>query len=368
MKKQLLKSTLALMALGCAASASANPRAGMMIAADGVEAIENFQEYAAAHFFAQKNPDGVIITPGETSKISAENLDCIWIHIDRVNVGNGNLPAEYSDAATLEALKKFVADGGSLLLTKQATQLVHRIGRMDARFAPGIYEDGDGGMGSDIWTINACIGYWMAGWPDSDHYDMSQFYDHMEHPIYADLDIIPAHGSDRANFETPTFPMEGAPEGQEMWRENHNCMWDLNIYSYTADGKNTVEKFENENNATVIGTWGHVIDYAVAGIIEFKPQADDQGTIIANGLAACEWSPRQGVNAYHSNLEKLTDNCLNYLLAKSSGVEEIAGDFETADAPAEYYNLQGMRVAADALTPGIYVVRQGDKTFKTIIR
>lgn len=368
MKKNLLKSSLALLALGCAASSVANPRAGMMIAADGVEAIENFQEYAAAHYFAQKNPDGVVIAPGETSKISAENLDCIWIHIDRVGVGIGNLPSEFSDEATLAALKQFVADGGSLLLTKQATQLVTRIDRVDSRFAPGIYGDGDGGMGSDIWTINACIGYWMAGWPDSDHYDMSQFYDHMEHPIYADLDIIPAHGNDRANFETPTFPMEGAPEGEEMWREDHNCMWDLNAYSYTADGKNTVEKFEAENNATVLGTWGHVIDYAVAGIIEFKPQADDQGTIIANGLAACEWSPRQGVNAYHSNLEKLTDNCLNYLLAKSSGVEEIAGDFETADAPAEYYNLQGMRVAADALTPGIYVVRQGDKTFKTVIR
>lgn len=368
MKKNLLKSSLALLALGCAASSLANPRAAMMIAADGVEAIDNFQEYAAAHYFAQKNPDGVIIAPGETSKISAENLDCIWIHIDRVGVGIGNLPTEFSDEATLAALKQFVADGGSLLLTKQATQLVTRIDRMDSRFAPGIYGDGDGGKGSDIWTVNACIGYWMAGWPESDHYDLSQYYDHMEHPIYADLDVIPAHGNDRANFETPTFPMEGAPEGEEMWREDHNCMWDLNAYSYTADGKNTVEKFENENNATVLGTWGHVIDYAVAGIIEFKPQADGQGTILANGLAACEWSPREGVNAFHANLEKLTDNCLGYLLAKSSAVESVAVDAALSEAPAEYYNLQGMKVSSSDLTPGIYVVRQGEKTSKTVIR
>lgn len=368
MKKNLLKSSLALLALGCAASAVANPRAGMMIAADGVEAIDNFQEYAAAHYFAQQHPDGVIIAPGETSKISTENLDCIWIHIDRVGAGIGKLPTEFSNEATLAALKQFVADGGSLLLTKQATQLVTRIDRMDARFAPGIYGDGDGGMGSDIWTINACIGYWMAGWPDSDHYDPSQFYDHMDHPIYADLDIIPAHGNDRANFETPTYPMEGAPEGEEMWREDHNCMWDLNAYSYTADGKNTVEKFEAENNATVLGTWGHVIDYAVAGIVEFKPQGDEQGTILANGLAACEWSPRQGVNAYQENLHKLTSNCLNYLLAKSSAVESVAVDTALTEAPAEYYNLQGMKVSATDLTPGIYVVRQGDKTSKTVIR
>lgn len=52
-------------------------------------------------------------------------------------------------------------------------------------------------------------------------------------------------------------------------------------------------------------------------------------------------------------------------LVITTGVNEIAAENE---APAEIYNLQGIRVAADDLTPGVYVVRQGDKTRKVVIR
>lgn len=367
MKRMLLKSSLAVIAAVSSVSAIANPRAAMLIGATSVDAIENFQEYAAARYFTNAHPDGVVIAPGETSKISTDRVSCIWIHIDRVNIGKGNLPAEFSDAATIEALRKFVADGGSLLLTKQATQLTSRIGRVDAKFDPNIFSDGDGGNGTDVWTINAHIGYWFAGWPDSDHFDLTQYYDRNNHPIYAGLTTMPAH-HEYANFETDTYAMEGTGNGTEMWREDHNCVWDLNAYAYTSEGKNTVERFEKDNNATVLGTWGHVIDHAVAGIVEYHPEADGKGTILANGLATCEWSPRTGVNAYHDNLEKLTSNCLSYLIANSSGVAEIVTDSTDADAPAEYYNLQGMRVAADALTPGIYVMRQGNTTSKIIVR
>lgn len=52
-------------------------------------------------------------------------------------------------------------------------------------------------------------------------------------------------------------------------------------------------------------------------------------------------------------------------LVVSTGVNGIEAESE---APAEIYNLQGIRVAADDLTPGVYVVRQGDKTRKVVIR
>ena len=48
-------------------------------------------------------------------------------------------------------------------------------------------------------------------------------------------------------------------------------------------------------------------------------------------------------------------------------IDDIFGDAD-ANAPVEYYNLQGIRVAADNLTPGFYVVRQGSKTAKVLIR
>ena len=46
----------------------------------------------------------------------------------------------------------------------------------------------------------------------------------------------------------------------------------------------------------------------------------------------------------------------------SSGVAAIEG----ADAPAEYYNLHGVRV--DGTQPGIYILRQGSKVSKVIVR
>lgn len=49
-----------------------------------------------------------------------------------------------------------------------------------------------------------------------------------------------------------------------------------------------------------------------------------------------------------------------------AGVEAVGVD--NADAPVEYFNLQGMSVNADNLTPGIYIKRQGTETSKIVIK
>ena len=352
MKKGLL---LALALTGAVAS-FANPKAAMMIGYPDVASITNPQEAAAANFFSLKHADGVIIAPGETSKIDASKVSCIWIHIDRIGAGLGNLPAEFSNPEVLAALKQYVAAGGNLLLTKQATQLVAKIDRTNG-FAPNIYGDGDGGKGTDVWTVNAQIGLMNAT------EDPAQFYDHRNHAIYAGL-------TENLDFKWQDVPyvsyaLEGTGTGAEMWREDHNCCWDLNAYTYAADGANTVEKFQNENNAVVLGTWGHVVDYAVAGIVEFNPASTGAGKILANGLAAYEWSPREGGNAYQKDIEKMTENSLNYLLPEITSVIENI-DVENAAAPVEYYNLQGVRVAEPAA--GLYIKRQGNSAVKVIVK
>lgn len=365
MKNLVLKSTLAAAALTLAASAMANPRTAILIGYSDVASIDNTQEKAAAEYFLTANPDGGVIAAGESSKITTGDYDCIWVHIDRLNIGKGNLPAEFSDKATISALQQFVENGGNLLLTKQATQLVSKIGRVPAAFDPNIYGDGDGVNGTDIWTIQAHIGL------DNMTNDPSQYYDRSTHEIYTGLAIWPANSPEYGNYDSDTFPMEGTGNGSEMWREDHNCCWDLNAYTYTAEGKNRVEQFENETNSVVLGTWGHVKDYAVAGIVEFLPtektRATSTGRIIANGLAACEWAPRNGGNAYQANLEKLTDNCIKYL-AKSNVSVIVNCIEEDLEAEKEYFNLQGVNVDADALVPGIYVVRQGNRTSKVIVK
>ena len=49
--------------------------------------------------------------------------------------------------------------------------------------------------------------------------------------------------------------------------------------------------------------------------------------------------------------------------ANTTGVEDVV---IALNAPAEYYNLNGVKVENPAT--GIYIVRQGGKTFKAVIR
>ncbi|MDE7408161.1 MAG: chitobiase/beta-hexosaminidase C-terminal domain-containing protein [Muribaculaceae bacterium] len=50
----------------------------------------------------------------------------------------------------------------------------------------------------------------------------------------------------------------------------------------------------------------------------------------------------------------------------AAGVDAI--EVDNSNAPVVYYNLQGMQVAGDNLTPGIYVKRQGDKSEKILVK
>lgn len=58
---------------------------------------------------------------------------------------------------------------------------------------------------------------------------------------------------------------------------------------------------------------------------------------------------------------------LKYLGAsQNAGVENVAAEAINLDAPAEYYNMQGIRV--EPTTTGLYIVKQGNKVAKQLIR
>ena len=367
--KNLLLHRIGAAALALTAVVAANAegtRTAMLIGGTGIDNL-NSQEAAAANYM-KNEVGGDIITTSDLNKIDASVYDCIWIHIDRVNITKGweNLPDGFSSPTLSSALKQYVADGGNLYLSKYATQLLVPMERIEGTYAPGIVtENGEGGDGTDVWTINAHLGYWKGYLAPEEDRDVTQVYDRRNHKIYNDLSVWPAHcGLGFSEFETDTYPMEGTGDGSAMHREDHNCMWDLNSYQYTAEGRNTMEMFEAQTNSVVIGTWGHVVDFAVAGVVEFLPEAEGKGTVIANGLAACEWAPRSGVNKFHNNLEKMTSNVLNYL--SGHGSSSVSG-VEVAEPAAEavYYNLQGVRVAQP--TEGLYIKVEGRKATKVVL-
>ena len=352
------KTFLALVGILCMLTASANPRTALLIGYDSEnnEAM-NAQEKAACAMFKDLNPDGTIIPAGRTDLITTDNFDCIWVHIDRCGLGKGNLDA-FGNEATINALRAYLNDGGNLFLSKQATQLVARIGRVEDKFDINLFHCSGGDEGtSDVWSVQAQIGY--------DFKDSNQYYDHRGHAIYAGLETI----TDAQGVET--FPLLGTSDGSTIMTLNHNCKWDFNAYAYTSEGQNRVEQFEKDNNAVVLGAWGHVKDHACAGLIEFLPnavsRANETGTIIANGLAAYELAPSSNNNAFTDNIRKLTANSINYLVSKTTtGVEDIT--VAGSEAAREYFNLQGMRVDAESLTPGLYIVRQGNNSTKILVK
>ncbi len=365
--------SFAAVAAACMLSTSISASAGkvaMVVASTDVESLSN-QEKVAAQYFTKNFANGELVSVADAANLKADKYDAVWVHVDRVGIdmGAANLPDGFGSDAFADALASYLNEGGNIYLSKHATQLTPSIGRIPNDYAPKLFGAGDGGSGTDVWTIQAIIGAMNDSslFPDADperEFDASQVYDHTGHAIFADLQTVPA-GYEYAAFVTPTYPMEGTGDGTAMWREDHNCMWDLNAYKYSADGKNTTEQFEKDFNAEVLATWGHVQDYCVAGIVEFKPEGK-KGTVIANGLAACEWAPREGTNVFHSNLEKLTSNTLNYLASKATTSVQTVEEAETA--AKEYYTLSGVRVNAQNANAGIYIVKQGSKVSKVVIK
>ena len=253
------------------------------------EEIEDDDEKASYAWFKKQFVNGKVVTPAMLTSEDLSVYDVIWVHIDRVGIGAGwdKLPLS-TDA--IAALTTYYKNGGNLFLSNHATQLVVPLGRTER--APGIFADGEGGDGADVWTINANIG---------------MEYDHRSHPVFAGMVT-----SDQFSHET--FPLIGPGR-----REDHNCMWDLNSYGFPGlypNAGNIVKAFEEENNATVLATWGHVTDYCCAGMVEFASTAEYQGTCIALGLAAYEWNQNSNLNVYQDNIVLMTKNILHYLSAK----------------------------------------------------
>ncbi len=88
-----------------------------------------------------------------------------------------------------------------------------------------------------------------------------------------------------------------------------------------------------------------------------------KSVLVANCTDASQFS--MGTTAFMIQVDEEL-NALVLAENDGSGVTTIASEF--TDAPAVYYNLQGIKVSAESLTPGIYVCRQGNKTTKIFVK
>lgn len=261
-------------------------------------------ELAAKKWFVQTYGDnGKVFTPANLPTLNPNDYTTLWIQIDRVGLemGPDKLPADIIASGVVDNLSAYLKTGGNVFLTKHATQLISSLGRIAEQYGPHIFGSGEGGEGTDIWTTNAVIGS-----------NCDPKYDHRSHAAFAGLEVLPAN--DPVNmYDHESYPLEGPG-----FREDHNCMWDLNSYGFTpADGVNVVDAFEKKTSSVVLATWGHVTDYCCGGIIEFLPTADIKGRVLCIGLSAYEFNQNSVTNQYQQNTEKLTKNCIDYLAAES---------------------------------------------------
>lgn len=272
------------------------PKMAYLLTADSWQNLPDDDERAAAEWFSlQENAE--FIQPSQIAELDVDLYPVMWIEIDRVGLELGwqNLPQEVSSDAAIAALKAYTANGGNLYLSNMATQLTVPLGIVPENMAPTVYGNGDGGSGDDVWVINPYL-----GWDFRDGSGQG-FYDRTTHAIYQGLTLEDPNGYGYQNL-----PLIGP--GQ---REDHNCLWDCNIYG-RGSYPDVIANFEATTGSLVLATWGHVRDHCVAGLVEFYANAN-HGRCIANGLAAYEWNQNSGPNPYQHNVEQLTSNILNYL-------------------------------------------------------
>lgn len=256
-------------------------------------------EAAAANWLVNTYGGTFLSTASVTSIDVLDDYDAIWVAIDRVGLQQGsvNLPVEYT--ALFDILEDYSKNGGNLLLTNHATSIVAAIGRTTRQ--PGIFGSGAGGDNGDIWGLNVIIG---SG-------SVPYYADHRTHEFF-----------DGIAFEEgiPNTLCEIIPLVTNGYKEDHNCMWDLNSFGYTVpEGSNTVAMYEAEADCEVLGTWQHVGDFCCAGMVDFHAQENGYGRIVCVGVAAYEWHQNVESNPYQANIEKMTENILNELTKTDDG-------------------------------------------------
>lgn len=267
-----------------------------LMTAPSIQELPDDDERAAASWFAsQENAE--LIFPEQIANIDPEIYPVIWIAIDRVGMPLGwkNLPESISNDKTISDLRNYSANGGSLYLSNMATQLTVPLGFVPEDMNPTVFGNGDGGSGSDVWMINPYLGLDFQSGSDQG------FYDRTSHAVYNGLILDDPNG----------FGFNGLPLIGPGQREDHNTIWDCSIYG-KGNQCDVIKNFEVTTNSLVLATWGHVRDHCVAGLVEFYANSE-HGRCIANGFAAYEWNQNSGTNIYQSNIEKLTENILNYL-------------------------------------------------------
>lgn len=150
----------------------------------------------------------------------------------------------------------------------------------------------------------------------------------------ATIEITPA-GEGKCTFTLPNFVLE-------MAGEEPIVLGDIVVNDVTTSEENGVTTYNGDVKGLQLAGGTIVADVTL------------NGTISGNNVV-------MNIDVMWSGIPiKVT------FTSATSGITNITVD--NSNAPVEFYNLQGVRVNADNLTPGIYVRRQGSQVSKVLVK
>lgn len=190
-------------------------------------------------------------------------------------------------------------------------------------------------------------------------------------------DAIPAasNGISLVNMSFVSGPLkmtftQNSGTGARWW--NKNNVLEMRVYRGTTINLFTVQNdfaiksisFEQNSGSTNFEGF------------DFTTNVADQNGSWANAQKTWTATSDDNVNMVSMAVKSSTSSATNNYIAKinvtyvaSPGLTGIDGvEADNENAPVEYFNLQGIRVSADNLTPGIYIRRQGSKASKVLVK
>lgn len=144
-----------------------------------------------------------------------------------------------------------------------------------------------------------------------------------------------------------------------------------NTYELRAYNKNVITVKANQNG------------YKLVKVVFTGTGVNKDVTASTGSYANGVWTPEEAVAQDANSNDIVTAvtltpgatmniNNINVIYAEDANATISAIDSIVVDgdenAPVEYFNIQGVRVNADQLVPGLYIVRQGSKTSKIIVK
>lgn len=131
-----------------------------------------------------------------------------------------------------------------------------------------------------------------------------------------------------------------------------------NYTTYFENNARCMDVAVFDENGEIVATWMNPEYSSGSGYGSITAQPLEDGTALIHlynsTMHNSSWQDQKCVAAA----------VLSFSTGEPTGIESIVGD--SADAPAVYYNLQGVKVANPE--SGIYVVRRGNKVTKEIVR